>query len=228
MFIVFVLDFNEFSVGFCPFCSVLRHVGLEFYRSSGNGAHLSKSLNLACRLDLHEHVAEGCTFDRTADYRHVKRIGGVLHEVLVEGASADDMELLDAERSHALEDLHYLTVSQCEASEYESAIFCRSLRYGLTCLCAIVVDGCSHRSRMAEACCVWVDETVEVCGGAESDEFRRSFRCILELLAALLEYPETADVLEESCGTLDSTLVGEILTETLVGDDGIRSLDAEK
>ena len=138
------------------------------------------------------------------------------------------MELFDAERSHAREDLHYLTVSEREASEYESAIFCWSLRYGLTGLCAIVVDGCSHRSRMAEACCVRVDETAEVCGVAESDELRNSFRCILELLAALLEYPETADVLEESCGTLDSTLVGEILTEAFVSDDGVRSLDAEK
>ena len=81
---------------------------------------------------------------------------------------------------------------------------------------------------MAEACRVRVDEAAEVCGVAEGDEFRNSFRCILELLAALLEYPETADVLEESCGTLDSTLVSEVLTETLVGYDGIRSLDAAK
>ena len=52
LFIVFVLDFNESSIGLCPFCSVLRHVGLEFHRSSGNGAHLRKCVHLSGRLDL--------------------------------------------------------------------------------------------------------------------------------------------------------------------------------
>ena len=81
---------------------------------------------------------------------------------------------------------------------------------------------------MAEARCVRVYEAVEIGSIAESDKFRNSFRCILELLAALLEYPEAADVLEEACGALDSTLVSEVLTEAFVSDDGVRCLDAEK
>ena len=71
---------------------------------------------------------------------------------------------------------------------------------------------------MAETWSIRINDAVDICRITESDELCHSFRSALELLPALLEYPEAADILKETCSTLDSALIGKIMSETLAND----------
>ena len=73
-----------------------------------------------------------------------------------------------------------------------------------------------------------VYEGGEIRGPGQSDEFPHIFRSIPEVLAALFEYPHSANILEKAYGPVHSPFVGEVLPETVVGNDRSRSLDSKQ
>ena len=148
------------------------------------------------------------------------------------------MQSFDRERSQVFEVAEHLPVSHGKAVEYASCNLSVSLRHGLSCFAAIPLNGLDHAGRVGESGVIRVDERPEplfLCRVAVDDiDIGRSLvLCLwivhcLPFLPATFEQPHSADVLEESCGSLDAALVGEVVFKTFFRNDGVLRFDSQE
>ena len=148
------------------------------------------------------------------------------------------MEHVDVEVGEVFEPGENLAVAQGQALEDAAAELAVGLGHVLSRTLAIFLDGGYHRRWVGEDGVVGVDEALEgrllhglgyqVAVGQQGLVGAVGCCLVLPLLAATLVDPHAADVLEESGGALDASLVGEVELVALVVDDGVLGLDAHE
>ena len=122
-----------------------------------------------------------------------------------------------------------LTIAQCQALEDAAGKLLVVLRFGLSGLAAELADGLGHAFGIGESGIVGVDERAE--GRSRHGiavDLVHVGRGVGPFLSATFQQPHSADVLEETGCTLYAAFVGEVVFETLLVDDGILCLNAQK
>ena len=198
---------------------VVRMIFGKFDGMGDDLAHVGQAVHEALGLYLHQHVSERGALGGAADHGHLKRVRGELHQVSVLRASSYDMQALDLDGRHLAQELDDRGIAVGEALVDAAYVFGGSPRSDLSGLLAVVVDCLCHRRGMCERRIVGVDYGSEPGRLAERGQFYYVLGNVLEFGTALLEEPESADVLEEAGRSFDSALVGEILLVAFVGDN---------
>ena len=141
------------------------------------------------------------------------------------------MEHFDGERCHLHEIAEHLLVAQGQRIKDAAANLSRRLGHILVGILTILTDSIYHRSRIGKECIVGIDERAEslhLHGRALQFGMRQLLHFLGPFLAATLIEPHTADVLQETGGSLNSAFVGEVALIRKLVDDGVLGLNAHQ